>query len=280
MRTPTFWLVLTHDVDRVKKAWWHSAYRFLKTRKFYHLRTLFNPSINPYWNFEKIMQLEEKYGVRSTFFFLNETKKLNPLNPSSYPLGLGKYKFEDPKIASIIKELDKGGWEIGLHGSYDSYLNKVLLRWEKEKLEKVLGKNILGCRQHYLNLKVPETWEIQREVGLKYDATFGYRRSVGWRENKIKPFKPFDDFLVIPLTIMDCALFGMSKNIGEIWRIVLNLIKIAERKNAVLTVLWHQRVFDENEFLGWSEIYEKIIKEGISRGAKITTCKGIWEEMG
>lgn len=282
MYNPKFWIVLTHDVDRVKKAWWHSIYYFAKSKNPYHLKTLLNFSQeNPYWDFEKIIQLEERYGVRSTFFFLDETKKLNLLDPKTYPLGLGHYKFRDPKVAEIIRRLDSEGWEIGLHGSYDSYLNRDLMKWEKEELEKILGKKVIGTRQHYLNLKIPETWEIQKSLGFKYDASFGFNRNVGWREDKFRLFRPFEDdkFFVIPLTVMDSALFQISKNVGRAWSIVLDLIKFAERNAAVMTVLWHQRVFNDREFPGWARIYEKIIIEGEKRGAKIINCREILEEV-
>jgi len=49
-----FALCLTHDVDRVDKAWWHCAYYFWNTRSVYHLKSLFTRGKDrPYWNFEK-----------------------------------------------------------------------------------------------------------------------------------------------------------------------------------------------------------------------------------
>jgi len=41
-------------------------------------------------------------------------------------------------------------------------------------------------------------------------------------------------------------------------------------------VLWHQRVFNENEFPGWSRLYEKIIAEGKKRNAWFATCEDIY----
>ena len=67
------------------------------------------------------MKIEEKLNVRSTFFFLNESKKFNILRPKTYELTLGNYNIHDKKIINAIKLLDAGGWEIGVHGSYDSY---------------------------------------------------------------------------------------------------------------------------------------------------------------
>ena len=86
-----------------------------------------------------------------------------------------------------------------------------------------------------------------------------------------------DDFLVIPTTIMDSALFYKYPDSDNAWRKILETFKYAERNGALVTVLWHQRVFNEKEFPGWSEIYERIIQEGLKRKAWFATCKEIWE---
>jgi len=232
----------------------------------------------PYWNFERIMEIENKYGVKSTFFFLHETKSIDLLQPKNWALSLGRYNFfHDEKISEIIQRLHDNGWEIGLHGSYDSYKNKDMLAQEKKLLEDVVGDEIVGIRQHYLNLEIPQTWKIQEEVGFKYDASFGSNYEIGFREGKYLPFHPFNDsFLVIPLTIMDSALFRNSKSIEEAWVKCEDLINQAEKRGALLTVVWHQRVFNEKEFPGWSKVYKKVIQECIRRDAWVTKAMDIW----
>ena len=271
-----FALCLTHDVDRVRKSYQYMTH-FIKSKNWYHIKSFLNRKSEPYWNFEKIMNLEKKDNVRSTFFFLEESKKLDIFHPSKWPLSLGKYKFSDEKVAEIISKLHSGGWEIGLHGSYDSYKNKDLLRLEKKKLEDVLGDEVIGIRQHYLNLEIPYTWKIQKEFGFKYDASFGFSKDIGFRENKILPFRPFNDyFLVIPLTIMDAALFYKFPEPKKAWRKLLEIFDFAEKHGALVTVLWHQRVFNENEFPQWSKMYERIIQEGKKRDAWFARCRDVW----
>lgn len=273
-----FGICLTHDVDRIDKKWWHCLYYFVKTKNIYHLKTLYKRrKFNPYWNFERIMALEDKYGVRSTFFFLNEQYKFPKLNDLRwFPMFMGGYDIHE--VSHIIRRLDEGGWEVAVHGSFYSYLNKDLMLKEKLELERIVGHKVIGIRQHNLNLKVPDTWKIQKEVGFKYDASFGSNYTIGFRDNKTLPFRPFgDDFIVIPLTIMDSALFRISKNLRDAWSKILNILNYAEKKGALVTVLWHQRVFNENEFPGWSKLYEGIIQEGIKRKAWIATCRDVYE---
>jgi len=258
---------LTHDVDRVKKEWFHLLYYFYKQKRFYHLISKFRKK-EPYWNFETIMDIERKYNVKSTFFFLNESIKFNLLKPKEWKLALGRYNIHDKKIQEIIRRLDQEGWEIGVHSSCNSYRDKNLLQKEKTELENILGKKIYGVRQHYLNLDIPFTWKIQKEVGFKYDASFGFSRKVGFREGKYLPFSPFnDEFTVVPLAIMDSCLFENTKDIDEAWRKCLEMINLAETREGLLSILWHNRVFDKGEFPGYAEIYEKIIAACKKRGA-------------
>jgi peptidoglycan/xylan/chitin deacetylase (PgdA/CDA1 family) len=268
-----FALCLTHDVDRVDKTWWQCAYYLLKKRDPYQLRSLVNrKKERPFWNFERIMEIERKHGVRSTFFFLNETKRAQPLRPSTYPLAFGNYDINDPRVVSVIRELDAGGWEIGVHGSYDSYLRQDLLVKEKDVLEKILGKPVLGIRQHYLNLDIPATWELQAEAGFKYDSSFGWRDKVDFRDGKDRPFRPFGNGLLeIPMTIMDGPLFASGEGVEEAWKRCQKLIDRAEERGGLLTILWHNNRFNDNEYPGQTGIYERIIEECQRRGAWVTT---------
>lgn len=156
--------------------------------------------------------------------------------------------------------------------------NKALLAYEKHALEKILAKKVIGIRQHFLNLEIPKTWELQKEVGFKYDASFGYRKNIGFREGKILPFKPLDEnFIVIPLTIMDGPLFDQSLDLNDAWNNCKVLIDKTKMLGGLLTILWHNNRFNENEYPGQSKIYEKIIQYAKENGALITTCNEIWK---
>jgi peptidoglycan/xylan/chitin deacetylase (PgdA/CDA1 family) len=268
-----FAVCLTHDVDRIKKTY---QYITKSSRgKYRGIRRIFEFE-NPYWCFPAIMDIEDKFEVRSTFFFLQESKKINLLKPEDWALSIGKYKFNNKKVCEIIQTLNRNGWEIGLHGSYESCKHEDLLQEEKNDLEQVLGTAVTGIRQHYLNLEIPKTWRIQQKVGFLYDASFGFRDRVGFRDNRYQPFHPLDNsFLEIPLALMDGALFSNYGSETAIWGECLNLIRTAERKRGLLTVLWHQRVFNEDEFPGWGNLYIKILKECMERGAYFGTCKDI-----
>jgi peptidoglycan/xylan/chitin deacetylase (PgdA/CDA1 family) len=270
----TFAVCLTHDVDRVRKTYQYVTH--LADRGFMPLRQLFQDE-DPYWNFEAIMQLEDKFSVRSTFFFLQESQKTDLRRPREFALARGKYKFSEKKVHDIIHQLDRNEWEIALHGSYKSYKDENLLQKEKNELEMVLGRKVLGVRQHYLNLDVPQTWRLQKSAGFAYDASFGWSHKVGFRDGRYLPFCPFSDsFWEIPLAIMDGPLLSRCGDLNKAWTQCLNLIDAVERRRGLLTVLWHQRVFNEDEFPGWSRVYERILSECADRACCFATCRDVY----
>ena len=272
-------IALTHDVDRVKKSYQYLSHfiKYLLKGNFrdasYHIKSYFGDE--PYWNFEEIISIEEKYEVRSTFFFMNETLKFNLFDKSNWQLSLGRYSLSDPKIIRIIKFLDMNGWEIGLHGSYNSFDDFELMLKEKKILENILGHKVHGIRQHYLNLN-NKTWELQKKCGFKYDSTFGYNRKIGFKDDQYLPFHPFDDkFTVIPLVIMDSCYMSTKNN----WNEYLNLLDKAEDTNGILVINWHQRDFNEKEFPNHKKIYVKMIEEGLKRGAEFKCLKDYFHEI-
>jgi peptidoglycan/xylan/chitin deacetylase (PgdA/CDA1 family) len=285
-------VALSHDVDRLSKRWQHLFYvsRALLRRRAAelvgHWRSLLAQlrGDDPYWDFPRIMALEEELGVRSTFFFLRDTGKRRLISPSSQILFRGRHSLDNPKVKTTIRLLDTVGWEICLHGSYHSYCDLNLLRREKNKLESILGHRVLGARQHYLNLDIPETWQLQAELGLAYDSTLGYSDRVGHRWGVCRPFFPRDPLngerlpiLQIPLSIMDGPLMRQPQP----WDTALHFIEEVQAAGGVLTLDWHQRVFNPWEFKETMEMYARIIVECQRRGAWVTRLVDVaehWQE--
>jgi peptidoglycan/xylan/chitin deacetylase (PgdA/CDA1 family) len=273
-----FTVCLTHDVDRVYKTYQYLTHDVRRGR-LRGLRTLLTRE-EPYWCFPRIMEMEARHGVRSTFYFLEETIPPDWLRPSSWKLSFGRYGFRDPRVSAVIRELDAGGWEVGLHGSYRSYRDGALLAREKDSLEQVLGREVAGIRQHYLNLDVPDTWKLQRAAGLRYDASLGLRQDIGFPGGRRHPFTdPESGMFVIPLALMEGFLMNRAgRDVERAWALTLPLLDEAQAHGATFVALWHPHLYNEDDFPGLAPLYERLVAECRARGARFRTCGQVWAE--
>lgn len=266
-----FAVCLTHDIDNIYPSWKYRGFTSLKlASKFKFKKSLdrFFKKENPYWNFRKIISLEKKYGAKSSFYIMADKSNYDAIELKN-------------ELMNIIDNSD----EIGLHGGYHTYNNLDLIKGEKEKLEKIIGKKIIGYRNHYLKFKIPDTWTLLQKVGFRYDATLGYADSAGFRNGMCHPFKPFDlssnkeiDILEIPLTIMDGTLLQyMHLNVEESWKLCKKLIDTTKDLGGVITILWHNTFFDESYRKGWGKLYEKILKYSHEKNGLLTSGEEIWK---
>ncbi|WP_424020004.1 polysaccharide deacetylase family protein (plasmid) [Halorientalis pallida] len=266
-----FALCLTHDVDRPFKTPVHAAFYALADRDPRHLLDL-RPGRNPYWQFEAIMALEADLGVRSAFYFLNEPPvRARPrsalTDPQALVQAVGRYDVRDPPIARIVRQLDDGGWEVGLHGSYHTARDRERLAEEKARIESVLGHEIEGGRQHYLRFDDPETWRHYRDLGLAYDTSLGSTEAYGFLHG-YGVRRPFDDgFVVFPLTLMEQTLPDPGERFDAAWAACDSLLDEARANDAVMTALFHPRLFDPGEFPGYRRLYRRLIERARDMGA-------------
>jgi hypothetical protein len=277
-----FVLLLTHDVDRPYKTYQAPYYAMTDGgNRLHHLRSLL-PDREPYWQFDTVMAVEESLGVRSAFYFLDEQHIWDRpprewLSPRAWRLFGGRYSLSDPDIRRVMRDLDDGGWEVGLHGSYESPRDRDRLAGELTAVEEVLGDEVVGGRQHYLNLAVPETWRHYRALGLRYDASLGSSDGAGFTHGYGLQ-RPFDDeFVVFPLTMMENALPDPGERFDEAWAVCAELLAEAAANDAVMTVLWHPRAFNVEDFPGYGRIYRRLVQRALDRGAWVGSPAEFYE---
>lgn len=262
-----FAIVLTHDVDLAKPSWKYYSYHLMR-KPVTGVKFLIKQQ-NPYDTFTKIVEIERRFGAKSTFFFLAVDKD---------PTGVG-YNIEN--LRKTIKMLLDEGFEVALHGSYNAYKDFNQLNREKLRLEKVVGGPVTGYRNHYLRFKIPYTWKLLGKAGFIYDSTLGYNDLAGFRGGFPYPFMAFDPLsenrfkvLEIPLNVMDKTLLGYMKlSVKESFEFVKQLMDIVEKYHGVLTLNWHNDKFDGFYWKRYEDLYVKILKESKKRDAWIISCK-------
>lgn len=274
----SFAVCLTHDIDVVYRSLTERSIEIMrllknknKNQNKINIKHLINKKI-PYWNLHEIMELESKYNAKSSFYFL-------ALNPDD----LG-YSYDINDLKEELREIDKHGCEVGLHGSHSAYDSYETLCIEKKRLEDVFGKEVVGYRNHFLRFKVPDTWENLARAGFLYDTTLGYADCVGFRNGMCHPFYPYNlntgksiDIIEIPLVVMDCTLFDtyMRLTKEDALSLILQLIDKVAELNGVFTLLWHNTYLIEGS---WEkEMYEKILSYCNEKNAWMTSGKEICE---
>jgi hypothetical protein len=153
----------------------------------------------------------EEHGFRSTLFVVaNHFDRKDP----NYNLG---------QIAPVLKESRRRGFSIGLHGSYQSIIERNNLVGEVSALLTALDAVPMGGRQHYLRFDRHEAlFSAVERAGLFYDSTMGFADTVGFRNGVAFPFPPYDfaherahNFLEIPLVLMDGGLEAECRKSGQ-----------------------------------------------------------------
>lgn len=209
-----------------------------------------------HWTFEYIKDIEKKYNFKSSFFFLAG-------GTTEYE---GFYKISDERIVKLIKELEEDGFEVGCHGSFNSYKNFHIMLEEKKSADFVFSNSQYGCRQHYLRFEMPYTLENHERVGFIYDTTMGFAEHEGFRCGICFPYRPYDlienrvlNIWEIPPVVMDFSFQesgyrGLSQE--ESLKQMKFMIDIVKKHRGVFTLLWHNANF-ENIRGSWKNVYEE-----------------------
>ncbi len=212
---------LSHDVDWSRRG--PGLDHVLARRDRFDeetLRRALEEGFNPYFGIPDVMEMEERLGLRSTFFF-------RPL----YDDGLDASCYED-----VIRDLVSGGWEVGLHVVNASSASAISR--EKRALEEVSRSEVVGCRVHFLRVS-EETYESIRGAGLKYDSSLkAFKDRVDCAD---MGYRVIRGVLVFPITIMDAYLFTYMKVPEErVVGVVKEALDIAKlHGKGVVTILWH-----------------------------------------
>ena len=202
---------------------------------------------NPYQNIPEIMEIEERHGLRSTFFFRTRMDSKHP--PPAYDLQ--EYRSE-------IRSMVSGGWEVGLHSDSLSIQHPLSLVEEKKALEEISGTTILENRTHYTvgvdhqdllisNLKL---------AGFRYDSSIKYCRD-RVTERDCLGFER-EGVGVFPISVMDALIFTGLVDEGDVLRTVQQAVNLCKGlpSRRVLTILWHNCSLKMRVGRRYSEVVE------------------------
>jgi len=204
-----------------------------------------------------------------TYAYINEiSTKVNRIICFSLLGDWSKYDknihWKNEHYRSLIRGLNSSGG-MGIHPSYDSYLNPEKLEKEIARLEEIVGHEIVKSRQHFLRLKLPESYEMITRLGIQRDFTMGYSDEIGFRAGTSFPFYFFNlrtnqvmNLLIFPFAYMDSALKDQLKLSPEQAKEkIKNLVDEVKSVGGVLMCIWHNSsINDLDEWKGWKDVLD------------------------
>jgi hypothetical protein len=218
---------------------------------------------DPFYTFEKIIEISDRFSLKSTFYFLTGIEK-GGFN--------GHYDINDSAICDLLSFINQKGHKIGLHASYRSYDSEELLKEELAVLKKTLSKlsieqDKIGSRQHFLRWKTPETFQNLENAGIDHDSTMSYPDRAGFRCGTCHPYRVFNiktrktlNLVEHPLIVMDCTLTAkryMNLSMKEALEKALLLKSECRKYNGIFSLLWHNTEFADDEKI---KLYMEIIR--------------------
>ncbi len=137
--------------------------------------------------------------------------------------------------------------QIGLHSSYESFLNKRKVSKEKRQLEQVTGKKVTVNRQHFLKLQTPGTFRILSELRFSEDFSLAYSRHPGFRSGTSIPHRfynvEFDSVArmwIHPTVVMDTSLMiHLKLTPEEALKKMQDLAGECKRVGGDFVMIWH-----------------------------------------
>ena len=232
------YIFLSHDVDWRRQG--PPVEHVLERKDRFEPKIFTNTKPeNLYRNIPEYMELEEKFGIRSTFFF--------------------RTRYENGNVDDYEKDilvLQEGGWEIGLHTDPQSVDDIENIRREKEKLEFLTKKPIIGNRVHFLNYN-SELPKKLKELGFLYDSSL--RHSKDKIDEKEMGYSKINELIEFPVTLMDAYLFTHMRIKEEMiiseFKKTLEIGRDLSDQN-VISVIWHDNVLK----MKGGRMYEKILE--------------------
>jgi hypothetical protein len=190
---------------------------------------------DPTATFDTLMELSERRGLRSAFYFL--AGGTNGHDAS--------YSLDDPWFRRLLRRIDERGHEIGFHGSYETFRDPELTRAELQALQRAcadegIASATRGGRQHYLRFENPTTWQIWADAGLAYDSTLGFGDRPGFRCGTCFEYPVFNVRTRQRLPLRERPLVVMERGgLAEGFETIARLKAECRRYGGDFVLLWH-----------------------------------------
>jgi hypothetical protein len=216
---------------------------------------------DPYEVFDYITENIRKYNADAKFFFPVGDPSRSDKNPS--------WKNEDYR--KLIQRLS-AKFEAGLHPSFKASGRFEMIDIEKQRLKKVIDKEISISRFHSLRFLTPQSFTDLQMAGISEDYSMGYPEEPGFRAGIARSFYFYNvaadqqsSLRVVPFQVMDSTLCS-SKNYdtSAAKEAILRLINETKMVGGTFVSIWHNTsLLDNEDWKGWREVFEFMLQNQV-----------------
>ncbi len=282
---PPSLILLSHDIDLVYRGWREDGKHALVRGQLAAVAGLLwrQASGQPDWlNIEKIMDLDQRWGMPATFFWIPRKAKRGESPPDA------DYRLDEPRIHRAMKAVAATpGFSLGLHASAGGSLAA-----ERAGFPYPVAIN----RQHFLKFRLPDHYEQVEQAGLAADASLGFSERPGFRNSYGMPFQPWSlqrrepyRFVEFPLHLMDATfnhywLGGRDAESRAAFAVERGGAFLEKnRRGAVLSMLWHNNYLTGGAYAAFGPVYRAWMqrcRELGLLGLDLKSALGRWGGLG
>jgi hypothetical protein len=217
---------------------------------------------DPYDSYRWLRQLHKHHQYKPIYFVLcadNTTAFDKNIHP------------QHPAMMRVIRNFSKEG-VVGIHPSYFADRNAVMTH-EKQVLENISGQPVAISRQHYIKVKMPDTYRLLLQNGITDDYSMGYGAHLGFRAGTGSAFPWYDlqqetitTLRIHPFCFMDTtAHYERKYNAAKAFDKLNEMTRLLEQTGSTLITVFHNfSLGTAYEWKGWRHHYEQFLQE---RGA-------------
>ena len=202
-----------------------------------------------------------QYDPFNTFDYLLEQSFERQLSDAYYfiPAGNRESRNGNPVtqkvMLALMQRLLEAGHEVGIHGDFGTYQDAKIFNADTQLLRDAVRQfhpsyELIGGRQHYLQLALPKLWQIYHGAGLRYDTSLGFADRAGYRAGVCYEYPVFDFLERQLLPLRERPLIAMEGSVisecymncgysDEALAIFIGLKKQCQRYKGDFTLLWH-----------------------------------------
>jgi len=207
---------------------------------------------DPFDTYSIIKEVSQKHSV-TCFFLLGDWGKFDK-----------NIHWKHKNLKLLVNHLKQFCF-IGIHPSYNSYLNASKVKNELNRLDTISQTKNTKSRQHFLKLDIPKSYQLLNSLGITDDYSMGFADAYGFRSGTCFSYPFFDlttnsitTLMIHPITYMDGTLnqyLGLS--IDESIKIIENLKSEVKNVGGTFCPLWHNETIGEVcIWKGWRKVFE------------------------